>query len=219
MESCRPLISSAGLSEFHTSILYDLEGHGLTPTKPSSVATMDSLVSDLAGISASPKYNIKSATLVSHSLGGLIALNFALAHPSLVKKLILIGPGPSPLPAAASEATFKRAAAVRAGGMQASGVAEAVSNAATSETTKKSNRLALSAVRASLLSQDSEGYAKGCMALAGTAGTMLEIEKLTMPTLVIAGEEDKVSTVEWARKMEARMPDANVEVLRGGTLA
>ena len=53
------------------------------------------------------------------------------------------------------------------------------------------------------------------MALAGTAGTTLEIEKLTMPTLVIAGEEDKVSTVEWARKMEARMPDANVEVLKG----
>ena len=154
-------------------------------------------------------------TLVSHCLGGLIALIFALAHPSLVKKLILIGPGPSPLPAAASEAAFERAAAVRASGMQASGVAEAVSNAATSETTKKSNPLALSAVRASLLSQDPEGYAKGCMALAGTAGTTLEVEKLTMPTLVIAGEEDKVSTVEWARKMEARMPDANVEVLKG----
>ena len=81
-----------------------------------------------------------------------MALNFALAHPSLVKKLILIGPGPSPLPAAASEATLKRAAAVRTSGMQASGVAEAVSNAATSETTKKS---ALSAVRVSLLSQGS----------------------------------------------------------------
>ncbi|KAK3171314.1 hypothetical protein OEA41_003398 [Lepraria neglecta] len=152
IEFHRPLISAAGLSEFHISILYDLEGHGLTLTKASSVVTMDSLVSYLAGISASPKYNIKSATLMSPSLGGLIALNFALAHPSLVKKLILIGPGPSPLPAAASEATLKRAAAVCASGMQASGVAEAVSNAATSETSKKLNPLALSAVRASLLS-------------------------------------------------------------------
>ena len=62
MEFYRPLISAAGLSEFHIYILYDLEGHGLTPTKASSVVTMDSLVSYLAGISASPKYNIKSAT-------------------------------------------------------------------------------------------------------------------------------------------------------------
>ena len=54
-----------------------------------------------------------------------------------------------------------------------------------------------------------------CEGLYGTAGTTLEIEKLTMPTLFIAGEEDKVSTVEWARKTEARMPDANIEVLKG----
>lgn len=214
MEFYRPLIDAANLQESHKHILYDLEGHGLTPTKASSPVTMDSLVDDLAGIIASPKYNIESATLVSHSMGGLIALNFALKHPTLVKKLILIGPGPSPLPAAASEATYKRAAAVRDKGMQASGVAETVANAATSATTKRTRPLALSAVRASLLSQDPEGYAKGCMALAGTAGTALEIEKISVPALIIAGDEDKISSLEWARDMEGRMVDAKVEVLK-----
>lgn len=147
MKFYRPLISAAGLSEFHIYILYDLEGRGFTPTKASSVVTMDGLVPDLAGIPASPKYNIKSTNLVSPSLGGLTAISFALAHPSLVKKLSFIGPGSSTPPAAASKATLKRAAAVHASGMQASGVAQAVSNAATSETTKKSNHLALSGVR------------------------------------------------------------------------
>lgn len=214
MEFYRPLIEAANLKDSHKHILYDLEGHGLTPTKASFPVTMASLVDDLAGIFASPSFNIDSATLVSHSMGGLIALNFALAHPSLVKKLVLIGPGPSPLPAAASEATLKRAAAVRARGMQASGVAETVANAATSATTKRSNPLALGAVRASLLSQDPEGYAKGCMALAATAGTELQIEKIKVPTLIVAGDEDKISSLEWARGMEARMPRAKVEVLR-----
>lgn len=215
MEFYRPLIDVALLKESHTSILYDLEGHGLTPTKASSQVTMDSLVADLAGIFASAKYNIKSATLIAHSLGGLIAMNFALKHPSLVEKLVLIGPGPSPLPSAASDATLKRATAVRAGGMQASGVVETVSNVATSAMTKSSRPLAMSAIRASLLSQDPEGYAKGCMALAGTAGTVLDIEKLSMPTLVIAGDEDKISSLEWVKKMESRMPNAKVEVLKG----
>lgn len=214
MEFYRPLIDAANLQESHKHILYDLEGHGLTPTKASSPVTMDSLVDDLAGIIASPKYNIESATLVSHSMGGLIAMNFALKHHTLVKKLILIGPGPSPLPAAASEATYKRAAAVRDKGMQASGVAETVANAATSATTKRTRPLALSAVRASLLSQDPEGYAKGCMALAGTAGTALEIEKISVPALIIAGDEDKISSLDWARDMEGRMVDAKVEVLK-----
>lgn len=215
MEFYRPLIDAASLEDSHKHILYDLEGHGLTPTKASSLVTMDSLVDDLAGIFASPKFNIESATLVSHSMGGIIAMNFALKHPSLVKKLVFIGPGPSPLPAAASEATYKRAAAVREKGMQASGIAETVANAATSAKTKDSKPLALGAVRASLLSQDPEGYAKGCMALAGTAGTKLDIEKITAPALIVAGDEDKISSVEWARKMEASMPNAKVEVLKG----
>lgn len=215
MEFYRPLIDAANLKESHKSILYELEGHGHTPTKASSPVTMDSLVADLAGVFALSKYNIKSATLVAHSLGGLIALNFALKHPSLVKKLILIGPGPSPLPAAASEATIKRAAAVRASGMQASGVAETVANVATSSTTKASRPLAMGAIRSSLLSQDPEGYAKGCMALAGTAGTTLEIEKVDVPTLIVAGDEDKISSLEWAEKMGKRMPKAKVEVLKG----
>lgn len=215
MEFYRPLIDAASLKDSHKHILYDLEGHGLTPTKASSPVTMDSLVDDLAGIFASPKFNIESATLVSHSMGGIIAMNFALKHPSLVKKLVFIGPGPSPLPAAASEATYKRAAAVREKGMQASGVAETVANAATSAKTKNSNPLALGAVRASLLSQHPEGYAKGCMALAGTAGTKLDIEKIKAPALIVAGDEDRISSVEWARKMEASMADAKVEVLEG----
>ncbi|KAL8686898.1 MAG: hypothetical protein Q9218_006780 [Villophora microphyllina] len=174
---------------------------------------MDTLVADVVSVLAST--NTDSATIVAHSLGGLIALNLALKHPSLVKKLILLGPGPSPLPAAAAEATTKRAAAVRASGMQASGVAEAVANAATSATTKSTKPLALSAVRASLPIQDPEGYAKGCMALAGTAGVRLAVERIAVPTLVVAGEEDKISSVEWVRKLEGRMKDAEVVVLEG----
>ena len=214
VEFYRPLIQAANLTASHRNILYDLEGHGQTPTKASSAVTMDSLVEDLEGILSHPDFETKSATIVAHSLGGLIALNLALRKPTLVKKLILLGPGPSPLPAAASKAMYDRAAAVRSKGMLASGVADAVANAATSSYTKFSRPLALSMARASLLSQDPEGYAKCCMALAGTAQTALEIEKIEVPTLVIAGADDKVSTVQWARDMERRMKDCRVDVLK-----
>ncbi|KAK4693208.1 hypothetical protein P7C71_g4149, partial [Lecanoromycetidae sp. Uapishka_2] len=213
-EFFRPLIEAAGLNGFH-NILYDLEGHGLTPTKASSRVTIDTLVADLAGIFNLPSLHIESATLVAHSLGALIAMNFALEYPSLVKKLILIGSPPSPLPTDVSNGLYQRAAAVRASGMRASGAAETMSMAGTSLMTKKTKPLALSAVRASLLSQDPEGYAKGCTALAGTAGTAIEFEKITLPTLIIAGEDDNISSVGWAKAMEGRLPDAKVEILKG----
>ena len=92
MEFYRPLIHAADLKDSHKHILYDLEGHGLTPTKASSAVTMESLVDDLFGILTSLRFNLDSVTLVSHSVGGLIAMTFALKHPSLAKKLILIGP-------------------------------------------------------------------------------------------------------------------------------
>ena len=113
------------------------------------------------------------------------------------------------------KATYARAAAVREKGMLASGVADAVSTNGTSAKAKTKKPLGLGMARASLLSQDPEGYAKGCMALAGTMSTSLKIEKIEVPTLVIAGADDKVSTVDWARKMEERMQMCRVEILEG----
>jgi pimeloyl-ACP methyl ester carboxylesterase len=207
-----PLIEAAGLKDNYTCYLYDLEGHGLTPTKSSSVVTMDSFAEDLAGIFAHAGIT-SGGILVGHSLGCLIAMTFAVRNPSLVKKLILTGPGASPFPAAASEATYKRAAAVRAQGMLASGVIDAVSNAGTSAKTKLSRPVSYAAVRSSLLSNIPEGYAKACMALAGSKDTEIEIEKLTMETLIITGDEDKVSPVELVKKMQSRMKNAKVETV------
>ena len=100
-----------------------------------------------------------------------------------------------------------------------SGVADAVSQAATSATTQTSRPLAMSLVRASLLSQDPEGYAKCCTALVGTAGTRLEIERLAtggVETLVVAGADDKVSSPEWAHEIGERMgKGCRVKVLEG----
>jgi pimeloyl-ACP methyl ester carboxylesterase len=212
-EYYQPLINAAGLKESRKSYLFDLEGHGLSPTKASSQITIDTYVDDLAGIFSYNTFNINSGVLVAHSMGCLVAMTFAIKYPSLVKKLILIGPPPSPLPAVAAEAQSKRAAAVRGGGRRA--CVDAVTTAGTSGKTKAERPIALSAVRGSLLSQNPEGYAKGCMALAGSADATIDISKLTMPTLIITGDEDKVSPAQLVRKMEGVMKDVKVEILKG----
>ncbi|KAI9729167.1 MAG: hypothetical protein M1834_007074 [Cirrosporium novae-zelandiae] len=209
-EYFRPLIHACSLEQSYTSYLFDLEGHGLSPTKVTSVLSIQSYVDDLAAVFAHSSYNIKQAIVVGHSMGCLIAGTFASQHPSLVKKLILTGPPSSPRPPAACEDCRKRAAAVRAGGMAA--IAEAVIIGGTSAKTKASRALSLSLLRASLMSQNPEGYAKGCTALADTTKD-IDTSRLSMPTLVITGREDKASTPEWVEELRGKISDCQTSVL------
>ena len=144
-------------------------------------------------------------------MGCLVALTFVLQNPSLVRNLILIGPPPSPLPEAASKNTYARETIVREKGMAA--VVDAIVAAGTSIQTKDSNPLAVAAVRMSLLGQEPESYAKACSALAG-ATQKLEIEKLEARTLIVTGEEDKVSPPALCQKMGKAIRECEVVVLK-----
>ena len=206
-----PLISAAGLSAKNKCILYDLEGHGLSPTKATSVVTIQSLADDLFNLFNHADFELASAVVVAHSMGCLVAETFAVQHPHLVKKLVLLGPPPSPLPKAAAEGCMKRAAAVRAGGLSA--VAPTVVAGGTSEKTKSRNPLAVAAVQQSLLAQDPEGYAKGCTALAGSAESTIEIEKIESPVLIVTGEEDKISSASHVQAFASKVRDGKSVIL------
>lgn len=68
----------------------DLPGHGKSdnPSVEYSAPFFSSIVKYLI-----EKENIKSPVLVGHSLGGVIAQTFALQHPELIEKLILLCTG------------------------------------------------------------------------------------------------------------------------------
>jgi pimeloyl-ACP methyl ester carboxylesterase len=80
-----------------------------------------------------------------------------------------------------------RAATVQQGGMSA--IAAAVTTAGTSEHTKASRPLETSVVRASLLTTPADGYAAACLALADA--TEPDYSAIKVPTLILAGSEDK----------------------------
>jgi len=201
-----PLIAMCDLDYAHENVLFDLEGHGLSPTAASSVITISSYAADLAAIKTKP------GILIAHDMGCLVALSFAIAHPDLVQKLIMFGPPPNPLTNATSSTYKGRASAVRAQGMHHSNVANNVSQSGTSRLITQKNPLVLSAVCQSLLSQDPEGYAKGCTALAG-AVERLDIESLEMPILIVTGDRDQFCRREDVDSYKERLQDCTVEVL------
>ncbi|CAD0110487.1 unnamed protein product [Aureobasidium uvarum] len=207
-----PLVDAAGLSQSHNLHFLDLEGHGLSPTSPLSKLSIESFAADIRGVFDHASIS-SSATLFAHSMGCLIAVRFVLDNPGLVGKLILVGPPPSPLPAAASTNSHARAHLVRTKGMSA--VVDAVVTAGTSAKTKSHNPLAIAATRLSLLGQDPEGYAKACSALAD-ATTKLDFAAIKPQTLIITGSEDKVSPPQLCEGYASSLPQgSSVEILEG----
>lgn len=197
MDYWQPLIQAGKLSSTYALHLYDFEGHGLSPTSPLSELTLDSLADDLKGLFDHGGIT-GGAVLFAHSLGCLIAVHFILKYPSLVSKLVLIGPPPSPLPEAGSKGSYARAALARSKGMTA--VVDAVVSAGVSEKTKRHSSLSVTAVRLSLLGQDPEGYAKACSALARSMDPPLDFSRISADTLIITGSDDKVSPPQLCEK-------------------
>ena len=207
MEYWTPLIPS--LEQTHTLHLFDFEGHGLSPTHPLSRVDTETIAADLHAV---VQHAGAPATVVAHSLGCLAALQFSVDNPELVRKLVLVGPPPSPLSQADSDTRHARAALVRARGIAA--VVDAIVNDTTSARSKEANPVAATAARLSLLGQDPESYAKACDAL-GRAKGKLEVEKLSMPTLIITGDEDKISPPALCEEYISRIPSAQLVVLKG----
>lgn len=209
-EYYRPLVATLELEKSHSLHFLDLEGHGLSPTSATSTVSISSYAADFVALAKHAK--ISSAIVIGHSMGCLVALTLATQHPELVSQLILLGPPPSPMSLHGRAGLLKRAKLVRSGGMAA--VVDTIVAAGTSSNSKSDNPLAIAAVRLSLLGQDPEGYAKGCTALAGASET-IEVSKISASTLIITGDEDKVSSPEVCENYASQVEGAEVKVLSG----
>ena len=77
------------LASDHTVVRYDLRAHGASDTATIPFRHVDDLFTLLDEI------GIEKATLIGLSAGSVIALDAALAEPSRVDRLVLVGPGVS----------------------------------------------------------------------------------------------------------------------------
>ncbi|KPM43016.1 hypothetical protein AK830_g3556 [Neonectria ditissima] len=212
LETWTPLISVLALEESHTLHLFDLEGHGLSPTHPLSEVTIESLAADIRGVFDHAQIaQSNPATLVAHSMGSLAAIQFALDNSGLVKKLILVGPPPSPFLDAVAGVFSAQAALVRTKGL--STVVDGVVAGSLSTHSQKTNPLSTAALRVSILGQDPESYAKALGALS-KATSELKVEGLEADTLIVTGNEDPVSPPAVCEQYAARIKAARLVVLK-----
>lgn len=200
-----PLIND--LADDFRFIRYDFNGHGRTPL--SGELSIDSLTEELAEVIQTQTASGK-AHVIGHSMGTLVVQQLAATRPELVESIILLGPVRAQ-PDKAKAATRERAATVRDNGMSA--IAEGIAQGATSDQAARHNSLVRPLVRELLLGQNAEAYARACEALA--AADNPDLSKITAKTLLITGDEDKVSTPATNEAIEAELADAERHTITG----
>src|SRR6185503_19817288 len=74
-------------------VAFDMSGHGLSPAARGRYS-IRRLAEDVLAVANTQ--NLEHFALVGHSLGALVAAEFAAAAPQRVQKLILVDPPPAP---------------------------------------------------------------------------------------------------------------------------
>ena len=183
---------------------YDTRGHGRSVATAGPV-TIERLAADLAGLLAA--LGVARAHVVGLSLGGMTAQALALHHPERVESIVLMATAPHLPPA---DGWDQRAQTVETKGLGA--IVDAVMARWFTPAMAHDDPATLAHLRARFLACDPGGYAACCRAIRDMDLRPL-LGRIAVPTLVVAGADDPVTTVDMAKDLARAIPGAAMEVV------
>ena len=195
LRSWDPVISI--LSKDYEAIAYDYRGHGRSE-KTGGSYSIQLLAQDLRGLLG--QLGLRRVHIVGLAVGAMIAQQVAVDYRELVSALVLAD-ARSELDFAGVEYNERLAADVTIERAFAPGFAE------------KSPET-LRSFRGEFLANDPHGYASVSRALSSFHLTN-RLSEIECPTLLLTGELDRLCPPSEAETMQARIPGAKLEILRG----
>jgi 3-oxoadipate enol-lactonase len=192
------------LSRDHTVVAVDHRGHGDSEVLPGPCT-----IADLAGdvLALLDSLGVDRFHVAGLSLGGAVAQWLAVHEPARVRSAALL----------CTAARFgepagwaDRAAAVREGGTAA--VADAVVARWITASRAETDPGLVAGLREMVLATPAEGYASCCDALAGW-DNRADLDRISCPTLVVAGDEDPSTPPEVLREIADGVPGSDLVVV------
>ena len=188
--------NTAALAQNHLVITWDMRGHGRSsaPDDP-SLYTVPLVLADMVALL--DQLDLPRATLLGHSVGGYLSLEFALAHPDRVEGLILVDTGPG----------FRRDEARDGWNAMAERYATSLAERgldglpASAELRAGTHRTATGLIH----------FARGVLTQRD-ASVLNGLPSIDVPALVIVGADDS-NFVAGSEYMAAKMPDARLIVV------
>lgn len=191
-------------------IAYDMLGHGDSPLPPEDTGLQD-LGNQLAALL--DELEIERTHLVGHSMGALVALDFALSQPDRVRSVVLLN-------AVYKRSVEQRGAVLERARRLLAGEAEEDLEETLDRWFGPEQRAirpdCVQRVRYWLEKVDRAGYARvyDCFARADDR-FVGRLSSLTIPALFATGEHDPNSTPGMARHMAAECPRSELHVVPG----
>lgn len=203
---------AAELAPHHPVLRYDHRGQGGSAPVASAYG-MAALVADAARVIV--EWGRGPVVFVGLSMGGMVGQGLAIAHPHLVRGLLLANTV-AWNPPASQDGLAQRAAAVRESAMVA--VADATLERFLSAGCRNHQPELAAAVRAQLLRAEPQGYAQACLAIAET-DWRAQLGAIACPVQVVAGSVDPGCTVPVAQELVDGIADARLTVLDAAHLS
>jgi 3-oxoadipate enol-lactonase len=185
----------------YRTLLIDHRGHGRSDS-PTGVAAhlLEEYVADL--IAVLDDAEVPSAALVGYSAGAQVAYAVARRHPGRVAAVVGIGSVGAP---EEEDTSIEDSASIREGGMRASMVAMAATEADTPPEWLIDN----------LSETDAEMFALLIEAWCRPPGPWLDFPHIQAPTLIVCGENEEPGAPEHARRAAATVPNGEAVVVPG----
>lgn len=197
--------------EIHRVIAPDLRGFGES-TGDGEVHTMADFADDLANLLEQLDVD-RPVTFCGLSMGGYIALEFARRHPDKLSRLILCDTKASPDPEANRRNRLDLAERVLKEGPEF--FIEEMLEKLFSPAMLASSAPVVEETRGVMKRSNPAGVAAASRGMAERADFSGSLEEMTVPTLVLCGSEDAITTVEEMRELAERMPNARFIVIEG----
>ena len=195
----------------------DNPGHGDSAAPEDlSAYTMENMADAQHGLARS--LGFAPAVVAGHSMGGAIAEEYAIRHPEAVRALVLVdsaGGGPREVPGWAEQRAMmaKGHAYAREHGLEAFWEYQVANGLRPgfSDLTPEMQALA----KSEFLRTSLRGYLECGAQLGARRHTLEDLAKLTIPTLVIRGENEGPGLVQVADDLARVIPGARLEVIPG----
>lgn len=193
--------------DFHL-IAIDVHGHGQSGYRTSM--SLEEMTEDCYRLIT--QLDLAKVIWVGFSIGGMLGMRLAVAHPELIAGLILIATTARLDPPAIREQTWKL------WGMFHDGHREDIADAALSyffaQATYRNHPQLVEHYRQKLIAyQDVKGMFAAARAVFDRHDISEQIAAITAPTLVLAGKEDPATSPVESALIAARIPNAQLAIL------
>jgi pimeloyl-ACP methyl ester carboxylesterase len=198
------------LRDDYTVIAIDQRGFGRSRGGVSDVTSMDDFADDLNSILDELGVT-DPITLAGLSMGGYVSFAFLRKYASRVSALILCDTRSVADTPEAANKRLELADRVLTEGAQI--VAEAMLPRLTSRETREDLPQVVDALRNVMLSTPPRSIAAALRGMAARPDVTEELANITVPTLVLVGEQDEISPPEEMRELASKIPNSQFVIV------